>query len=126
MLHPGDTVTIYQYPITRQSREGQAKLVRQISPDEGDGLSRWVVRFYDDPHSCFTRTVYSPTLFSERELRNICQEEINVALDCGDFNPSLLIEHVARCYNQPELLNDDHAIWEIARQVCQDAEFNDR
>jgi len=57
-MQPGDIVMIYQYPVTQTDPEGRATLVREISPDEGDGLSRWVVRFWDEPESCYARTIY--------------------------------------------------------------------
>lgn len=125
-MQPGDIVMIYQYPITQEDPEGRATLVRQISPDEGDGLSRWAVRFFDDPETCYSRTIYvDPLRLSERELRAICAEEIEVACDFDGYSPRLLVEHIAHCYNVPGILNDGHPIWAIAQELCHEAEKDD-
>jgi hypothetical protein len=59
MLQRGDTVTIYFDPITRENAEGEALLIKQYREDHGDGLSLWVVRFWDDDLSGeVIRTVY--------------------------------------------------------------------
>lgn len=57
-LAKGRIVTIYDDPITCQQREGRARLVREHRPDEGDGLSLWLVKFvgYDCDPVCL-RTV---------------------------------------------------------------------
>jgi hypothetical protein len=59
-LQKDQTVEIYQDPITQKDFEGKAVLVREYRPDEGDGLSMWVVRFKDEPETTYTRTIYSP------------------------------------------------------------------
>ena len=41
----GDRVRVYEDPITCTRLEGVAHLVEQVRPDEGDGLSMWIVRF---------------------------------------------------------------------------------
>lgn len=53
---PGDTVTIYQDPITRQKPEGDATLIRCLNPVDRDGLSRWEVRFAGESET-FERTI---------------------------------------------------------------------
>lgn len=70
-MQPGDIVMIYQDPITQKDPEGRATLVRQISPDEGDGLSRWVVRFWDDPEACYVRTIYVDPLCDGCGLKKV-------------------------------------------------------
>lgn len=44
-------VMIYEDPITRQKREGKAKLLRLVRADVGDGLELWEVRFVDDGYT---------------------------------------------------------------------------
>jgi hypothetical protein len=56
-LKAGMTITVYQDPITRQKPEGEAKLLREYRPDEGDGLSMWVVEFVGEPGSRYVRTI---------------------------------------------------------------------
>lgn len=58
MLKPNQTVMIYEYPITKEKPEGKAKLLKLYKPDEGDGLSLWLVCFEDEPNSKYVRTVY--------------------------------------------------------------------
>lgn len=124
-MQRGDIVTIYQDPVTQKNPEGQARLTRLIAPDDGDGMSRWVVRFLDDDSGQgYTRSVFQPPAptFSERELRAICAEEIEVACDFDGYSPQLLVEHIAHCYCVPEVLNRNHPVWGIAEQLCYAAE----
>lgn len=58
-LQEGETVVIYADPITKVNREGEAELLEEYRPDEGDGLSMWVVRFLTDDFKC-VRTIYAP------------------------------------------------------------------
>ena len=44
-LKPGEVVRVYYDPVTCKDQEGLAKLVKQIRPDHGDGLSLWRVIF---------------------------------------------------------------------------------
>lgn len=122
-MQPGDIVTIYQDPVTQCNPEGQAKLVRLLMSDNGDGMSRWVVRFQGDDQ-CYTRLVYRQPQFSELELRAICEEEVEVADDFDGYSPRLLVEHIAHCYHLPDALDEAHPIWAIAREVCERAEAN--
>lgn len=59
MLQEGQAVSIYQDPITQKDFEGKAILVEQYRPDEGDGLSMWVVKFEDEPETEYVRTIYT-------------------------------------------------------------------
>lgn len=54
----GKTVMIYHDPISCEQPEGRAKLMREQRPDEGDGLSLWLVKFvgYDCDPLCL-RTI---------------------------------------------------------------------
>ena len=56
-MNAGDTVNIYQYPITGQEFEGRAQLIEQTHKDVGDGLSIWRVIFLNEPENEYTRTV---------------------------------------------------------------------
>lgn len=55
-----DIVMVYGKPITREDPEGEAKLIREYRPDNGDGLSLWVVEFLDEPGREFLRTIHTP------------------------------------------------------------------
>lgn len=55
-LAPGDVVTVYQDPITRENEEGTAILV-QCLLEEDEGLSYWKVRFLGDPSFGFLRRI---------------------------------------------------------------------
>lgn len=57
MLKPLMTVDVYYDPITAEDYEGSAKLIREIRPDMGDGLSMWEVEFTNDPHYRHVRTI---------------------------------------------------------------------
>jgi hypothetical protein len=50
-------VNIYQKPITKEDFEGQAKLISEYRPDEGDGLSMWEVEFLDEKGETYLRTI---------------------------------------------------------------------
>ena len=52
MLKKGTTVTIYTDPVDCRIREGDAKLIRRISHDRGDGNECWSVHFLTDPPDC--------------------------------------------------------------------------
>ena len=54
----GKIVNIYQDPITQSNLEGEAKLIKEYRPDEGDGLSMWIVEFLDEPGNVFIRIIY--------------------------------------------------------------------
>ena len=57
-MRPGDTVTIYQDPVTQEYGEGEAKLISLYREDTGDGLEMWWVKFLGD--DCRTiRTIYT-------------------------------------------------------------------
>jgi len=56
MFESGQTVNIYQKPLTGEKYEGRAMLVEQYRPDEGDGLSMWIVQF-DGDDGTYLRTV---------------------------------------------------------------------
>ena len=57
-MKPGDIVTIYNKPITKEYEEGKARLILEIGKDLGDGLSMWEVEFLDEPGYTFWRWVY--------------------------------------------------------------------
>lgn len=56
-MKPGDTVTVYRDPITRQIVEGEATLVEQVLRTDLEGYSSWRVRF-DDISGVVCRTIY--------------------------------------------------------------------
>ena len=56
-MNAGQTVDIYQAPITGEEFEGRAQLIAQKHEDTGDGLSMWVVIFLDEPDNEYLRTV---------------------------------------------------------------------
>ena len=53
----GETVNIYQDPITGKEFEGRARLVEQTHKDTGDGLGIWRVVFLSEPGNIYLRTV---------------------------------------------------------------------
>jgi len=55
-LHKGDRVRVYQRPLTKDDFEGNATLIEEYRPDDGDGVSMWEVRF-DGEQSTWLRTV---------------------------------------------------------------------
>lgn len=55
-MKKGQTVTIYEDPITCQKAEGKARLIELVRQDEGDGLTMWRVKFVDDGFET-TRTI---------------------------------------------------------------------
>ena len=57
MLLAGYKVKVYSKPITMEELEGEAFLVERVRPDEGDGLSIWMVEFTDEPGSVYQRTI---------------------------------------------------------------------
>lgn len=59
-LKVGDVVMIYQRPLTDEQPKGKAKLLSQYRPDDGDGLSMWLVEFPGEPGSQYLRTVREP------------------------------------------------------------------
>lgn len=44
-LEEGTLVRVYQKPLTGENAEGVARLVENISPDDGNGISVWMVVF---------------------------------------------------------------------------------
>ena len=54
---PGKIMSIYQKPLTWEDYEGEAKLLREYRPDEGDGVSMWAVEFVDEPGEEYLRTI---------------------------------------------------------------------
>ncbi|KKN87470.1 hypothetical protein LCGC14_0259250 [marine sediment metagenome] len=50
-MKPGDTVTIYEDPMTQRVPEGEAKLIKKISTSMGG--ERWIVRFDDGDYERF-------------------------------------------------------------------------
>jgi len=56
-LEPGMIVKIFQKPVEGRRFEGNAKLVEQTHPDEGDGLSLWWVEFQDELGHEYLRTI---------------------------------------------------------------------
>ena len=57
-MKPGDTLTIYDDPITKKRPEGKGKL-RKLVQDYGGGYQRWEIKF-----------------IGEREERPVCQRFI--------------------------------------------------
>jgi len=57
-MKTGDIVQVYDHPVTFEGFEGEAKLISEYRPNEGDGLSMWVVEFLDDPGQEYLRAVY--------------------------------------------------------------------
>ena len=57
-MKAGDKIKIYGKPVTREDFEGDATLIEEYLPDEGDGLSMWVVTFDDSPGVQYLRTIY--------------------------------------------------------------------
>ena len=59
VMKPGDRVTIYCDPITREYREGDAVLVKCLHVDEYEPLERWEVRFVgaDDGDETYCRWI---------------------------------------------------------------------
>lgn len=56
-MKPGDRVTIYRDPTTRQNVEGEATLVERILRTNLQGFSVWGVRF-DNDSRIFNREIY--------------------------------------------------------------------
>lgn len=56
-LKSGDIVKIYHDPITKTKLEGEARLVKKLSSDEG--LEDWQVIFISDPKLLCVRTIYT-------------------------------------------------------------------
>ncbi len=44
-LEKGTFVNVWEDPLSGIKLEGEAKLIEEYRPDEGDGLSLWVVQF---------------------------------------------------------------------------------
>lgn len=59
-MKKGDKIKIYQKPLTFEGFEGEATLVAECRPDEGDGLSMWEVEFDDEIGRTWWRTIYTP------------------------------------------------------------------
>ncbi len=55
-MKPGDIVTIYHDPITRQHKEGKAKLIHHHELSDKD-QEYWEVEFIDDPGTPYTRWI---------------------------------------------------------------------
>lgn len=63
-LQPGDHVTVFQDPFSRNRPEGEAVLVECIQ-EEDEGFSRWRVLFLDDPeYRPVERMLYRPPLYT--------------------------------------------------------------
>ena len=58
-MKPNDIVMIYEDPITQLKPEGIATLQRLIDTDPDTGLSRWKVKFAEDPFLTYTRSVFA-------------------------------------------------------------------
>ena len=56
-LQKAQKAIIYEDPITRLRREGEAKLIELVRENTGDGLELWDVEFKDEPGQQFFRTV---------------------------------------------------------------------
>lgn len=63
----GAITTIYTDPITKRNPEGEARLIRRIRRDEGDGLEMWEVRFLNEPVYTYPRTISNRPAPSEGE-----------------------------------------------------------
>lgn len=63
-METGDTVQVYQKPITKEGFEGNAYLIEQYRPDEGDGLSMWYVEFEGDRRTVCLRTINSTKIMA--------------------------------------------------------------
>ena len=58
-LKPGMKVKIYQRPVARADFEGEATLISEYRPDNGDGLSLWIVNFDGDyPDETYVRAIF--------------------------------------------------------------------
>ena len=53
----GAITTIYKDPLTKLKPEGEAKLVKRLRADVGDGLEMWEVRFTNEPGATYLRTI---------------------------------------------------------------------
>ena len=58
-MEPGNKVMIFGDPITKTDCEGQATLIREYRPDQGDGRVVWIVIFDDEPGREFARVIYT-------------------------------------------------------------------
>jgi len=68
-LQPSQIVHIYHDPLTCQKAEGRAILHKMIRPDEGDGLSLWLVRFVDETDAWI---MGDPTVIRCVNAKHIC------------------------------------------------------
>ncbi len=56
-VRQGDIMPVYQKPLTGQQLEDYATLIKEIKPDDGDGLSSWLVEFLDETGNYYQRTI---------------------------------------------------------------------
>lgn len=60
-MEKGETVVVYEDPITRKKAEGVARLIRLIDPDSGEWdnrlFQRWYVEFENSPGETFDRQI---------------------------------------------------------------------
>lgn len=58
MFEKGKLVTVYEDPVTQKKTEGNAKIVRYVTPAGADGLGLYAVNFIgDDPTLVVTRYI---------------------------------------------------------------------
>lgn len=74
-MKANDIVMIYEDPITQIKPEGIATLQRLIDTDPDTGLSRWKVKFAEDPFLSYTRSVFAGA------SNRICEHEITIRQD---------------------------------------------
>lgn len=61
-MKAGDTVTIYEDPITQQKPEGISTLVTHLDGPDADGIEQWEVQFSDEePGDLHNRFIYPNT-----------------------------------------------------------------
>jgi hypothetical protein len=64
-MKAGDVVLVYEDPVTEQTPEGKARLVKPVKGEwgvsEGRNLTRWAVRFLDEPGRTFERFILEPS-----------------------------------------------------------------
>lgn len=66
MLAKGSAVEVYEDPITKRKKEGNARIVYCIQEAGADGLGMYAVNFYeDDPALVVTRMIDELPLVAE-------------------------------------------------------------
>ena len=67
-MRKGDKVRVYQKPLTSEDFEGVAALVEQVRPDDGDGLSIWLVQF-EGEEEYYQRCIYKEALMRDYDIK---------------------------------------------------------